>query len=347
MTAARAIAVGLALVAGLGLGWLGSPSGSGQVAPGRLLTTPETFDMGHCAQGALVSGEVDIRNATDAPVLIGSISTACGCLRASLPAGGRLPPGATCRARFEAETSTAFGEVRNTVMIHTVEPLESTSTFIVLFQIDQGIMTERPTLEFGRVVVGRRATATMILRRVGQVEIPVVRVLLDGRPVSVERKSLPEDAGSRRTQLDISVPGFATMGLHSGQVEVDVGEAGPPLVRRYRALVIDRFVVEPRLLGFGHVVVGEESQERRILIGDALARNLRVHEIAADSPDVWTAQIRGVESGFVVIGVRCLFPKALGPTSGLLRVSLSEPESIRLEIPLRANVVGKGTECVK
>lgn len=297
----RSIGLGLgaAFVVGLGLGWLKSPD-TEQVAFRRLLSTPDTFDMGHCAQGARLSGEVEVQNATDVPVLIERVSTGCGCLTASLPDGRRLAPGATCRLRLEAETSIVFGDLRKRVTLYTTEPLESVHTFFVVIHVDQGLLTEGHRFDFGRVVVDRRATATIVLRRLGRVEIAVTDVRLDGRQVAVETQALESDAGSQRTRLAISVPGFRTTGLHTGRVEIDVGESGPSVIRDYRALVIDRFVVEPALVGFGFVEVGEGGQERRVLLRDALAKKpVAVRRLATDNAELWTAEVKGVEGEFV------------------------------------------------
>jgi hypothetical protein len=135
---ASAVAAGLAYAAADAPAKPAAPAKSGAAAPAaakdvnpgvpakgpRIVVEPEAFDFGKALQQKTLTKEFNIRNLGTEELVIGKVSTTCGCT-AAVPGEKTIKPGGSTPLHVELQTRTNTGKIERTVLVETNDPMKA------------------------------------------------------------------------------------------------------------------------------------------------------------------------------------------------------------------------------
>ena len=87
----------------------------------RIRVEPEGFDFGNVLPGKTLRKEFTIRNFGNAPLVLESVSTTCGCT-AALAGTQTVEPGRSPPLRVTFQTRTFSGKVERKVLVRSNDP---------------------------------------------------------------------------------------------------------------------------------------------------------------------------------------------------------------------------------
>jgi hypothetical protein len=92
----------------------------GKGAP-QIQVEPESFDFGRALPGKTLRKEFTIRNFGDQDLVLGGVSTTCGCT-AALPEEKTIGPGRSTPLRVTLETRRYSGRIERSVLVRSNDP---------------------------------------------------------------------------------------------------------------------------------------------------------------------------------------------------------------------------------
>jgi Protein of unknown function (DUF1573) len=92
----------------------------------KISVEPASFDFGKALQAKTLEKQFSIRNYGDADLVIGQITTTCGCTAALLDDGQKvIKPGSSGQLRVRLETRDYSGRVVRSVLVRSNDPAKN------------------------------------------------------------------------------------------------------------------------------------------------------------------------------------------------------------------------------
>ncbi|HEX2694384.1 MAG TPA: DUF1573 domain-containing protein [Acidobacteriota bacterium] len=220
----------------------GASEAAGKEARARF--KEEVWDFGKVKQGDVLAHEFVFTNEGDAPLVIGRVSTSCGCT-AALASEDRIAPGKEGRIKASFNTRGFAGNVVKYVYVESNDASKARRELKLSAAIDvppqPRIELDRYTADLGLSLEGEETSTVFTVRNVGELELkieiahPDFKFFAGGKsavfPMSV--------AAGKEVALEVRFPAPAKPGMLRDYVLIKSNDP----VRASLSIYIGRYVV--------------------------------------------------------------------------------------------------------
>jgi len=311
-------------------------AGGVRVAGPVVQLDPETIDFGTLAQGEQPQHDVQLHNRGSAPLLIGEVTSNCGCTVAQLP-DSVLAPGATTQMRVTLQTLSFSGDVVKQITLHTNDPGAPQATITLKAHVRPRLDVRPTQVDFGSVPVGESPVRTVTLKAARRDSLVVDSLLF---PADYVRARLEQAtiADSVVIQLHLELRPDAPAGPFRETGRIITNQTTAPRVPIHlRGQVRGFFTVSPPALSYGLVRSDRGKSQKAVLTGAGDGHH-RVTGADCPHPDV-ACQVVTVEEGRRYEVRVTLQP---GIAAGMLQtevvISTDDPAQPQIPLELRGSV---------
>jgi Protein of unknown function (DUF1573)/Flagellar-associated PapD-like len=291
------------------------------------------YNFGTVFNGAAVKHVFTIINSGQAPLVIGEVTTSCGCTAAK-PTKTRLAPGEKSEITVTLDTRVEKGHVVRTVTALTNDPKSAQA--VMTLQGDVKLQVEGMPAE---VALGDVRHGTEVTRKILVSELRPARDFKVG-PISnsapyIKVTQGPRSDGKPGAELTIALLKTAPVGPFSDTVRVATSLV--PLEIPVFGNVTGDLVAKPAQVSFG-IVPHKQGVIRIVRLTNQGDRTVRVLGISSTSNSV-TAEVQPVKPGKeykITLELRKNTPD--GQLRGQLAVHTDDPQQATVTIPYYAIV---------
>jgi hypothetical protein len=305
----------------------------------------DVLEFGSLKQGVTVEKDVTVRNTGSGPLCVARIETGCGCVKAKMM--GDLPlriePTRTATLRVTVDTANREGEQTKEVKLHTNDPARRLAVLVVKLDVRLGVMAATNFLNFGRHVRNHPATQTLRLKSPKDDAAWTVVGLESPVAFTFEAKEVePNDPVFRVVDVVITHPGAASHGPRNDPLKVKLSHPDRSEIDLRTAIqVVNTVNAAPPAVVFG--LVREDTLTApfplKLLAGEA-GHPFKVTGVRVDGKGFLAGEARAVSPGEWIVELRA-DTKGLpaGRATGEAVVSLDDPETKEIRVPLRVEVL--------
>lgn len=248
-------------------------SASGQ--PIIELDGPE-YDMGIVSNTGSTTHEVPVYNRGDAPLIISSVRTECGCTQGRM-AQPRIEPGQTGTLRITLDPFRIAGwEASKTLTIASNDPQHPAVRLKVHSKVEKEFELEPERIELGEIERGSPAEGVMILRQTTDAPFNLTDVVAYGAnaPIETEFRLRPKenwrDPAKKEYEVKVSVSPDARPGRIAARFDLMTDIKRIPKVPRFAiGEVTSVYELNPRYVMLRDVKPGEIRQNVATLVSKA------------------------------------------------------------------------------
>ena len=189
----------------------------------RITFDKAVYDFGSAAAGDVAAYEFGFRNTGDAQLVIGKVTTGCGCT-AALVSDKELAPGASGRVKVTFNTGGYKGKVHKRVYVQSNDPTQPRVTLTMNVEVKVEIDVSPGYIYIASIVAGETATRTVTVTG------------LDGRVFRITKVSGtpaiqvgdPKQVADGKYEIEVTVKPERVQGALSGLVTIETDSKRHP-----------------------------------------------------------------------------------------------------------------------
>ncbi|MFC1735738.1 DUF1573 domain-containing protein [Candidatus Hydrogenedentota bacterium] len=240
----------------------------------------DEIDFGEVRQHAVLKRSVVIRNKGDAELVIGKVTSTCGCT-ATILSSKIVPPGGETELTITYQTKSAKGKQSKRVYIASNDPdtpnyrLNTKATIVPLYEFTP------EKIDFGKIVHGEKAVATFTVKAAKADTLKIVKAECADKRIDVSL--LPADPArpaEREVKVELSEKIPAKVLYTTIKIQFDDEFKSKGRIR-VSAVIEPMVKVSPSAISFGARQQGDEI-ERRVKVSSKLPEPIAITGI--DNP---------------------------------------------------------------
>lgn len=297
-------------------------------------------DFGITPRGPVLVHYFTVKNTSSQTVTIGQPRVSCGCVSASVVKSTLAPGESTAVvAQMDTRRIPQAGVLKSvTVYVPFLTPTAEEVHLRVQSIARDDLVLTPDSLAFGTVRKGQGGKATVRLTFYSDANWQVTEPTSTGAYIKATVKAGAKQGNQVSYDVEATLDAECPVGNWTADVWVKTTAAG---IEKFRipvsVTVVAPIALNPDAIKFGDVKVGESSEQRLLLQGNAAFKILKV----TGGDDTLTAAPMSDESRPVHVLKLTLNPKVAGDVTRTIEVETDHKEQPKLTIPLVARGVAK------
>lgn len=226
------------------------------------------YDMGVIASTKKGRGQIKVYNRGDAPLIIQSVKSSCGCTKAKM-AEKVIAPGGEAILEITVDPAKIPGfKSTKTVTILTNDPKQAATRISVTVRVQPEIEWEPEELDFGEVDQGGTVEKTILVRQLIDGPFEITDAKIAGRPgaFQVELEALPASEWRSPDHREYWLKTTLTPEARSGIIRASVTLTTSVKRRRnfripIRAIIKGAYTLNPRIVNLHYINPGESFEK--------------------------------------------------------------------------------------
>ncbi|MGH7932514.1 MAG: DUF1573 domain-containing protein [Candidatus Binataceae bacterium] len=311
-----------------GLGGLPeAPSAPSQAAPKAVVIDP-IYDFGATLSGNPIKHTFKIRNEGQGTLIIGGMTTSCGCTAAK-PAKDHLAPGQETNIDATFDTRGEKGAVERTITAFTNDPKNPQVTMTLKGDVKLQVAATPQEVAFGNVRRGAELTKQVVIK-----DLMSDKQFKVG-PVSNSNKNIkvtapPPAGGKPGSELTVALLKTMPVGQFADTVKVETSR-GPVDVLVFGTVTGD-LTVNPAQVSFG-IVPHHASALRIVRLTNSGAHAVKVLGVTSSNQSVVAGFAPVTPGKEYKITLELRKNTSDGQLRGMLAVKTDDPEQPTVNIP--------------
>ncbi|MFN2239243.1 MAG: DUF1573 domain-containing protein [Thermoanaerobaculia bacterium] len=336
----------VAVALGLTAGAVAQQSGA---AAGPKLTLADPIkDFGTVPKGETISWDFTVRNTGSTDLEIFSVQPDCGCTVADFDKV--IKPGQNGKIHAVVDTSTFTGPIAKSIAVQSNDP--STPMARLTMRADVKPYVQAFPNGFLRYMLqlGQADKQGLILVtedeepfEIISIESPADYIKVDYEKVPVAGRAQAGRSGQEQYRINVTVGGpTAKAGPIAEKVKITTNSKHQPeFLLSVTGLIRPAYVVNPSVLNFGEVNLGDPAATRTVTVGST-SRNsdaFQVTKVESSNPGI-VAEAKPAGDGAFEITVRLAKPGKAGAFDGNIKIYTNDQYRPVTNLPVRGNIKG-------
>jgi hypothetical protein len=338
----------LTVVVALGLAAGAVAQQSGASAGPKVSLVDAVKDFGTVPKGETITWDFSVRNTGSTDLEILSVQPACGCTVADFDKV--IKPGQTGKIHAVVDTTTFTGPIAKTIAVQTNDPATPMSQLTMRADVKPYVQAFpngflRYMLQLGQV---DKQSAILVTEdeepfEIVSIESPADYIKVDYEKVPVAERAQAGRAGQEQYRVIVTVGGpEAKVGPIAEKVKVTTNSKHQPeFLLSVTGLVKPSYLVNPTVLNFGEVKVGDPSATRTLSVGstDRNKDAFQVTKVESSNPNV-IAEATPAGNGAFEVTVRLAQPGKAGAFDGNIKIYTNDQYRPVYTVPVRGTIKG-------
>lgn len=303
-----------------------------------ILFDKKTYDFGVAGQHESIIHEFGFTNVGEEVLVLEAVKTTCGCI-ATVASAKEILPGQRGAIKADFRTSKRKGKQRKTIQVHSNDPDEPQIELDITGVIKTEVALEPEFLYFGEVDKGETVTKTLKLTQIGEQELKLNRVEVDGEYFANHVSSL-EGERHRAFQIDVVLKTDAPVGRFADVITLHTNLRKRPRidVPLYGA-VMGRIRVKPQMLSFGTLRKGSVVANRLEVVS-ADHNGFDVVRVVPSPPFISAEVTRANGGKLYEITLKIDDNVPVGRVAGEIHIFTDDPDESLIKVPVYGLIAG-------